>query len=346
MDPSWRIKNQHGKGPGRLLLGFSRRVSPVHHLGLVASLRRFGWELPARGAQAALAFAALFVALIIAVLAIRSQSIVPDTELFLTYLDSPVQPVRSEQRQDATIAPALTLTSERTPMKTLTPAPVPIPSPGRISRVRTSPRAAASPQIDALDEMFLPEASTEDTESSRIIAQRPVPERSNDTVPALPAVAAVGPRAARTLVRPGKGSGRAAPPMPALSASAAIQPADPALDIERRTGLAKTASALASVRTRVHTGTPQGVPLGSLASCVSRDREETLKREVIARVPDPTRCESSGGVYRFVETKNLNAFLMWIERAGEREAGDRCTELSLALECLSQRVGMKETEKS
>jgi hypothetical protein len=36
-----------------------------------------------------------------------------------------------------------------------------------------------------------------------------------------------------------------------------------------------------------------------------------------------------------VETKNLNAFLMWIERNPSRRAADRCVELRLALECLA-----------
>lgn len=346
MDPSWRIKNLHGKGPGRLLLGYSRRVSPINRLGLFASLRRFGWELPFRGAQAALAFAAVFVALTVVVLAIRSQTTVPDAELFLAYLDSPALPDTSEEKQDAAAAPELTPPPDRVPTKTRVPAPVPTPSPRIASRVNTFPRTAKSPQIDALDEMILPEPSTEDVDSSRILAQRPVPARSKDGLPALPAVATVGPQPARTPERPGKGSWRAAPPMPAHSASAAIEPADHAPGIGRRAAAGTTTSALGSARTLARAATPQGVPLGSLASCVSRDREETLKREVIARVQDPTRCESSNGVYRFVETKNLNAFLMWIERAGDQKAGDRCTELSRALECLSHRVSMKETEES
>jgi hypothetical protein len=40
-----------------------------------------------------------------------------------------------------------------------------------------------------------------------------------------------------------------------------------------------------------------------------------------------------------VETKNLNAFLMWIERAGNLPPGDRCEELGRALECLAPARG-------
>jgi hypothetical protein len=57
---------------------------------------------------------------------------------------------------------------------------------------------------------------------------------------------------------------------------------------------------------------------------------------VLATVTKPGECTSAAGRYRLVETKNLNAFLMWIERAPHRPEADRCTELRLALECLSR----------
>lgn len=46
-------------------------------------------------------------------------------------------------------------------------------------------------------------------------------------------------------------------------------------------------------------------------------------------------CKSDAGTYRFVETKNLNAFLLWIERSPHRVEANRCSELELALECLA-----------
>jgi hypothetical protein len=79
----------------------------------------------------------------------------------------------------------------------------------------------------------------------------------------------------------------------------------------------------------------QGVPLGSLAACVSDREEDSLKLEVMAAAGNRTSCSSRAGNYRFVETKNLNAFLMWIERNPSRKAADRCIELRLALECLA-----------
>ena len=77
-----------------------------------------------------------------------------------------------------------------------------------------------------------------------------------------------------------------------------------------------------------------GVPLGDLAACLSDREEDRLKQAVVAAVKTQEECVSRKGTYRFVETKNLNAFLMWIDRAPGGSAGDRCTELSNALECL------------
>jgi hypothetical protein len=83
----------------------------------------------------------------------------------------------------------------------------------------------------------------------------------------------------------------------------------------------------------------RGVPLDSLAACVSDADEERWKRRVLAAVGSRETCSSAAGRYRFVETKNLNAFLMWIERAANRPAGDRCDELGLALACLEAGPG-------
>jgi hypothetical protein len=78
-----------------------------------------------------------------------------------------------------------------------------------------------------------------------------------------------------------------------------------------------------------------GVPLGSLASCLSDREEDALKQRVVAAVTTQKQCASRAGIYRFIETKNLNSFLMWVDRASTRKQGDRCDELRLALECLA-----------
>jgi len=75
--------------------------------------------------------------------------------------------------------------------------------------------------------------------------------------------------------------------------------------------------------------------LGSLAACVSEREEDALKQKLVAAVTTQKECVSRAGTYRFVETKNLNSFLIWIDRAPSRKEADRCVELQLALECLT-----------
>jgi hypothetical protein len=84
------------------------------------------------------------------------------------------------------------------------------------------------------------------------------------------------------------------------------------------------------------TGNLPGVALGSLNACVSDRLEDALKQKVVAQVRDRTQCESQNGRYHFVETKNVNAFLMRIERGKGRKRGDRCAELTYALDCLNR----------
>ena len=74
---------------------------------------------------------------------------------------------------------------------------------------------------------------------------------------------------------------------------------------------------------------------GSLASCVSDREEDALKQRLIRHVPQPGVCSNPQGAWSFVETKNLNAFLMWVDR-GTQRAGDRCAELTRALACVKQ----------
>jgi len=88
-----------------------------------------------------------------------------------------------------------------------------------------------------------------------------------------------------------------------------------------------------------------GVALGTLAACVSDREEDRLKLAVMAAAGNRAECKSRAGRYRFVETKNLNAFLMWIERAPSSPPGDRCVELGLALECLQDR-GRRGTDRT
>ena len=77
-----------------------------------------------------------------------------------------------------------------------------------------------------------------------------------------------------------------------------------------------------------------GISLGSLAPCVTDAREHALKQEVVAHVGNRPLCESPAGRFHFIETKNVNAFLMGIEVAPGRATTDRCGELAFALDCL------------
>jgi hypothetical protein len=81
----------------------------------------------------------------------------------------------------------------------------------------------------------------------------------------------------------------------------------------------------------------RGVSLGSLAPCVTDARERELKQRVVAGSQNRAFCESPNGRFHLLETKNVNAFLMRIERAPGRPAGDRCRELAFALDCLASR---------
>ena len=83
--------------------------------------------------------------------------------------------------------------------------------------------------------------------------------------------------------------------------------------------------------------TLDGVPLSSLAACLTDAEEDALKLDVMVARGERPECASAAGRYRFVETKNLNAFLLWVERAPSRKEADRCVELRLALECLRAR---------
>jgi len=83
----------------------------------------------------------------------------------------------------------------------------------------------------------------------------------------------------------------------------------------------------------------RGVALASLASCVSDRDEDALKQQLVALLGEPAECVSTAGRYRFVETRNLNAFLLWVERAPARPAADRCVELTHALDCVRKHAG-------
>jgi len=103
--------------------------------------------------------------------------------------------------------------------------------------------------------------------------------------------------------------------------------------------LSKRSETVAAATSRETHGSEQrlaGVPLATLAACITDRAEDSLKRKLVAAVDIRSKCVSAAGTYHFVETKNLNAFSMLIERSPGREAGDRCDELELALTCVTR----------
>jgi hypothetical protein len=126
---------------------------------------------------------------------------------------------------------------------------------------------------------------------------------------------------------------KARPGALALPASAGRDPVPPAPPAAPARSARPAAQAAAP---RKQEPTLRGVPLASLSACVSDREEDALKQRVVAAAEDRSRCESAAGRFHFVETKNVNAFLMWIEQAPGRRMGDRCAELLHALDCLGR----------
>lgn len=162
-----------------------------------------------------------------------------------------------------------------------------------------------------------------------------------ELAPAVPApltgpVAPSAPRSPRT-------APPARPEVPSLSPSAlalpGTRPSTPGAPVPAApASLPARAGPQSAVRGRRSKGRRlRGVPLGSLAACVSDREEERLKQRLIAAVTTQGECASEAGHYRFLETRNLNAFLMTVERAPGRAEADRCAELAHALDCVGGR---------
>ncbi len=153
-----------------------------------------------------------------------------------------------------------------------------------------------------------------------------LPAESLESSRATPRAPRMARRGSATSLAPGA----LAPPLP--TAPALPSSPDPALPplVGRTNGNASARTRRSGRASRL-----RGVPLGSLAACETDRREDSLKQKVIAAVTTQKECVSEAGIYRFLETRNLNAFLLSVERAESRSLGDRCTELSLVLECLN-----------
>ncbi len=197
----------------------------------------------------------------------------------------------------------------------LPPIPAPLPEPARVARP-APPRPSAvrvpAPQIDSMTARpELPEAGPVAVATHRqatLLAARSAP-------PAPASIDRVAvPRPALAPEAPESRAPRAAsPPAPRAERPATIAP-----------GPAE------SPRPAL-----RGVALSELLPCVSDARELELKQRTVGAAQNRALCESPAGRFHFIETKNVNAFLMRIEQSAGRRSGDRCEELKLALECLA-----------
>lgn len=83
----------------------------------------------------------------------------------------------------------------------------------------------------------------------------------------------------------------------------------------------------------------EAVPLADLPDCRPAGRQDVLKRQIMRAAAGRPSCTHDAGAYRFLETRNLNAFLMGARnhdtttqaRSGPRNA---CEVLERALRCL------------
>ena len=199
----------------------------------------------------------------------------------------------------------------------------------------TTPRASQQPQL-ALRPAAAPAPRPRPAPSFDLGAPAS-PGLSNESAAPVAAVrtASAAPAAARATAR-----SVARPPaslaLPALSADAPIR--DPGAE-PTPSRVAARDPAPANGVSRSKEPRLRGVALGSLASCVSDRDEDALKQQLVALVGEPAECLSAAGRYRFVETRNLNAFLLWVERAPARPEADRCVELTHALDCVRKHGG-------
>ncbi len=222
-------------------------------------------------------------------------------------------------RPDAPRAPA-----PRFRMEPLAPAPSARPSPAPRASSPTRSRSAPAPRGAT------PVAAPRFDLAAPPAAPAPAAPPAGRAAPARRA-APPRPQPTRTASRSG-GVRRPTLTAPAAAVTTPAKTASPAPRVARSTPDPSRAARRGPEPERL-----AAVPLSALAACVSDREEDALKLEVVAAVGGARQCVSEAGRYRFVETKNLNAFLMRIERAPSRRATDRCIELRLALECLRAR---------
>jgi len=165
---------------------------------------------------------------------------------------------------------------------------------------------------------------------------------SLDPLPAVPDVPRIrarrtepAPRAGRNAVRADVGFASAPTPTLAPVSAPPTRATRSELQADVPPRIADRSQLASSAGDSPANAAPEDVPLGRLAPCASRSEEDALKQKVIVSANARGTCASDAGSYRFVESRNLNAFLMLIRRNPHREVANRCEELRFALECLA-----------
>ncbi|HVN36957.1 MAG TPA: hypothetical protein VMW19_02130, partial [Myxococcota bacterium] len=226
------------------------------------------------------------------------------------------------------------------------------PTPSRVApRLQTARPSDAHPRI-GLDAPAAPSDTDALDRTAPRSARTPATPTPSRQAPPLAFAAAALPAAPNDSPQPQSSARTPVPAIgpprrdrsrpPPIGIAAAGPPRDPTPPADADPAPLRTARPSAPPpATGAHKEEPglRGVALASLSACVSDRQEDALKQRVIAAAEDRKACESTAGRFQFVETKNVNAFLMRIEHAPGRQLGDRCAELMHALDCLARGRG-------
>ncbi|MFK7895726.1 MAG: hypothetical protein AB8G23_07825 [Myxococcota bacterium] len=102
---------------------------------------------------------------------------------------------------------------------------------------------------------------------------------------------------------------------------------------------AETRAKAERIRDELSAGGWQQVPLDTLPDCSPPGRQDELKRSILRAAAYQPTCTDARGSFKFIETRNLGAFLMWSRTSPEAFAQtgrdrDACVVLERALRCL------------
>jgi len=250
----------------------------------------------------------------------RQRRVVAPVVAPMAKLDSPSASPPPQSRRFATVRPqagARSMAPQLEPMIASSPAPPAsassVPTRPGVRADRPRPRGRTLPAAvdsSALGRIDIPRESAPSGSTRR--ADRPLRPDARDT-------------GRRNTVQ-----------LAALAAPSSLPNSAARASLDSR-GPRRSAVAAPSASRRSADGRElRGVPLGSLASCMTDREEDGLKQRIVAAVTTQKTCVSRAGAYQFVETKNLNSFLMWVDPVSGRRSENRCDELRLALACLEK----------